>query len=335
MSGATVVVSGNDIIMVATAGENGAYTKIGHGDDLFSPTTAIAALAGSGTRSGDITVRAASNILLSDGMIGHVNDASGAIALDGKTQIVASEGDPTNPAGGSIVADSNSEFSGADELRFYVPERSSNDVQVGALLNGVAFVGAETDPSILQRDDEFTVNITGAAPSVPGEHMNAFNTGPAPTNAAKFAFYYNAIELIAPPVVPPVVTPGGGGNGAAGGNGAGGNGAGGEGAFGGVAQRPILTIAQALGIFPRDRTANDWQRENEGLFTGFNPFGMFFEGYDHYDTNGNPVFHFIFANQLDSSLMSPVGFEDVLERQERILEEEEEENEEEAEASAE
>ena len=227
----------------------------------------------------------------------------------------------TDPTGGSIIADANSEFAGFDELRFYVPERSSNDVQAGALLNGEAFVGAETDPSLLQRDDEFTVNITGVAPSTPMEHGNAINTGPAPTNAAGFAFYYKSIEL----TNPPVVVPGGGGSGGAGAGGSGG--AGGVGGSGGAAGRPFLTLAQALGLFPRDKTLDDWQRENEGLYTGFNPFGMFFEGYDHYDVNGNPIYHFVFANELDSSLVRPVETEDVLKSQERILNEEEEEKE--------
>lgn len=87
------------------------------------------------------------------------------------------------------------------------------------------------------------------------------------------------------------------------------------------------TLAQALGLFPVDRTQNDWQRENEALYTGFISFGMFFEGYDHYDPNGNPVFHFVFANRLDSSLMGGTPFEDVPSTQERILEEEAEEDE--------
>ena len=47
---------------------------------------------------------------------------------------------------------------------------------------------------------------------------------------------------------------------------------------------------------PDDKSKSDWLRENEARFTGFNPYGMYFEGYDHYDLNGEPVFHFVFTN---------------------------------------
>ncbi|MEC5125914.1 filamentous hemagglutinin N-terminal domain-containing protein [Verrucomicrobiales bacterium BCK34] len=317
MSGAIDVIAGNDIIMVATAGDKGAYTKIGHGDDLYSPTSSIDALGGSGAREGDITVTAGSDIASADSMIGHVNHVSSAVALGGVTQIAASANAVTDPSGGSIIADENSEFTGVDELRFYVAERSSNDIQADALLNGEAFIGAETDPSILQRDDEFTVNITGVAPSMPGEHGNAINTGPSPTNAASFAFYYNSIELTNPPVVIPGGSEGGG-------SGDGGADVDGEGSAGGGSDRTFLSVAEARELYPEDKLLEEWQRENEGLFTGFSPFGMFFVGFDHYDVNGNPTFHFVFANELDSSLITPPEFEDVLESQEQILEEEEE-----------
>lgn len=304
MSGAINVVSGNDITMVVTDGSEGAYAKIGHGDDLFSLFSTIDSLSGSGTRSGDITVTAASDILMIDSMIGHVNHVSVATALDGVTQIAVSTVDPTDPGAGSIVADGDSEITGEDELRIYLPERSSNVIQAGALLNGEAFAGAEIDPSPAQRDDEFTVATTGVGPSMPGQHSNAIGTGPAPTNAASFAFYYNSIGLTEAPVLPPVVTPEDGGSSSTGGGGF-------FGSFAGF-DSPLFDLARALGLLPNDRILNDWQRENEELFTGFNSFGIYFEGYAQYDSNGGPIFNFIFSNMVDSSQSLPGDFDDFL-----------------------
>lgn len=292
-----------------------------HPDDLFSPSSTIDSLAGSGNRSGDIKVSSSANIVLVDGMIGHVNNASetstaGASAAGGSTQIAVSTADPTDPAGGSLLADSSSEFGGADEVRIYVPERSSNDVEVGALINGVSFAGAAVDPTTAQRDDEFTINVTGVQNVALNQHSNAFDSGPAPVNAGSFAFYYNSVQL-----TDPVVPPGGGGTG----TGTGGDGDGGIGTSGGFGGRGLLfTLAEVFNLFPEDKAQSDWQRENEALFTGFNPFSMFFEGYDHYDVNGNPVYHFIFSNRLDSELRVEVGYEDVLKLQERMLEEDSE-----------
>ncbi|MEC5125121.1 hypothetical protein VSU19_00040, partial [Verrucomicrobiales bacterium BCK34] len=202
-SGKIDVEAANSIYLTATNGEFGAYAKIGHGDDLFSPTSTIGALSGSGTRQGDINVSAGVNLVSLDSMVGHVNDATGATATGGSTQIAVSTSAPKDPAAGSILADSDSEFSGAEDVRFYLPERSNNDVEAGALINGEAFAGAEVDPSVSQRDDEFTVEITGVQPSTPGEHTNSLDSGPAPVNAARFAFNYNSIELTDPVVVPP------------------------------------------------------------------------------------------------------------------------------------
>ncbi|MEC5125211.1 hypothetical protein VSU19_00495 [Verrucomicrobiales bacterium BCK34] len=289
-SGSITVAAGGELFLTAANGGFGAYSQIGHGDDLFSSATSISALAGSGSRGGDIRVSAGTDMVLTDGMIGHVNDASTAIATGGSTQVAVSTNDPADPSVGSLIADSDSEFSGEDEVRFYVPERSSNDVQAGALINGEAFAGAEVDPSAAQRDDEFTIEITGVEESTPGEHSNVFGTGPAPVNAGSFAFYYNSIELTDPAVVPPVDSGDTGGGSANDGNSGGGNnGAGGGGG-------PLFTFAQFLRMAPDDKSKSDWLRENEARFTGFNPYGMYFEGYDHYDLNGEPVFHFVFTN---------------------------------------
>ena len=293
-SGMIDVISGNDIFLTTANGDTGAYAKIGHGDDLFSLSSTIGALAGSGTRDGGIKVSAASDIVMLNGMIGHVNHAATSATATGSTQIAVSTAASTDPAGGSLVADSDSEFAGSDELRFYLSERSSNDVQAGAFFNGVAFEGAETDPSELQRDDEFTVFITGDQTVMPDEHGNTFDTGAAPSNAGSFAFYYNSIELVTVPdiVIPGTHPVGGGGSGS--GDSGGGSGQGGSGGvFGG------FSLFQFLGMFPSDKAQSDWIRENEGLYTGFNTFGMFFEGYDQYDVNGNPVVHFDLSNDFD------------------------------------
>ncbi|MEC5126562.1 hypothetical protein VSU19_07375, partial [Verrucomicrobiales bacterium BCK34] len=82
-----------------------------------------------------------------------------------------------------------------------------------------------------------------------------------------------------------------------------------------------FTLAEFLGLVSEDKAQSDWQRENEGLFTGFNPYGMYFEGFDQYDANGNPIFHFIFSNGLDSTVRVQVGYEDVLSVQDRLLDE--------------
>ncbi|MDF1825545.1 MAG: hypothetical protein P1U68_12940 [Verrucomicrobiales bacterium] len=301
ISGDINVVSGESISISSLDGDLGAYSKIGHGDDLFSTANTIDTLSGSGNRIGDINVSAVSDIVLSNGMIGHVNHASqlsgaGASALGGITQIAVSAAAPTDPTGGSLIADSESEFSGADELRFYLPERSNNQIAVDALLNGESFVGAEVDPSATQRDDEFTVDITGVIPSSPNEHDNAFGTGPSPTNAAGFAFYYNSIELTDPPVE--VSTEGGGTSG---------------GSF-------LFTLADFLNLRPEDKTEGDWLRENERRITGFNSFEMYYEGYEQYDVNGRSVYHLIFTNHVDSRLEVEVDFEDILSLQDRFSE---------------
>ncbi len=297
-SGMIDVISGNDILLTAANGAGGAYAKIGHGDDLFSQASSISALAGAGARSGDIKVSAASDIALADGMIGHVNQAATSATGTGSTQIAVSTTDPTDPAGGSLVADSDAEFAGPDELRFYLPERSNNEVQAGAFLNGVAFEGAETDPSEVQRDDEFTVLITGDQNLTVDEHENAFDTGPAPSNAGNFAFYYNSIALLdVPDPVDPGTDPVGGGTdplipgGGSGPSIPGQEEDGGE--FGG------FSLFEFLGMFPDDKSKNDWLREREEAFTGFNLFRIFFEGYEQYDLDGNPVFQFPFSNFTD------------------------------------
>ncbi|MDF1825546.1 MAG: filamentous hemagglutinin N-terminal domain-containing protein [Verrucomicrobiales bacterium] len=293
------VVSGNDISLTATNAESGAYAKIGHGDDFLPSSAEILFVSGGGDRSGNINVSASADIALSDGMIGHVN----SVALDagvtgsGITQIAVSTSDPTDPTQGSLVADSNSEFAGPDELRIYLPERSNNEVEAGVLMNAVSFAGGETDPSLTQGEDEFTVNITGVAPSTPGEHGNVFGSGFAPTNAGRFAFYYNSIELTDSLVV--------------------------ESAESGspieVASSPF-TLADFLRIRPEDRAESDWLREKERLFSGFNAFAMYYEGYEQYDVNGNPVYQLVFSNHLGAQVRIEVGFGAVLSIQDSLFE---------------
>lgn len=116
-----------------------------------------------------------------------------------------------DPLGGILTADAASEFVGADELRFYLPRRASNQIATGALLNEVSFPGARIDPSDTQRYDEFVVHITGDVDSSPNQHANSFTSGAAPTtNPAGYGFYYDTISLIAGIGRSPSGGPGGG-----------------------------------------------------------------------------------------------------------------------------
>ncbi|MCG8599258.1 MAG: hypothetical protein MI807_03860, partial [Verrucomicrobiales bacterium] len=267
--GGDVTVDSGSNITLASNGTTGASAKIGHGDDLSSP-----ALSGTGEREGDIEVSAGADITMTDAMIGHVNSATNATATGGSTQIGAARTDPTDPTAGSVIADADSEFQGEDELRFYVPRRANNQVAAGALLNGVSFVGAETDPSETQRIDEFTINILGDRILFPNEHANAFGTGPAPQNAGNFAFYYDTILLEDLPPLPPVQP---------------------------EPPLPPVPLTDSLFslLFPDDRTTDDWRREQEEEFSGFNPWGVYYEGFDQYGLYGESIFSTGSGNTLE------------------------------------
>lgn len=269
LQGDISVRSGRNLSLEASHGAGLAYAKIGHGDDFDE---AFAALAVNADLSGDIEVFAGANLTLEDAMIGHANAFSPATASGGVTQIAASGQNPADPDGGDLVADADSEFAGAGELRFYLPRRGNNQIEPGARLNGVAFVGAAPDPSPQQRDDEYTIHIIGEMPSDPAEHGNAFGTGPAPANAAGFAFYYDTIAigaLVVDPGVPGVPTP----------------------------EDPDVEIPGGdpgdegiLPLFLDDRTLDDWLREREEEYSGFGSFRIYYEGFEQYCPNGDSIF---------------------------------------------
>lgn len=288
MSGSVTASAGTNITMTATNAANAAYSKIGNGDDF---TGGLAILGGSGSRSGDVTVAAGNDITMTDAMIGHVNSVSSATDTGSTTLIGASRNDPDGAnGGGNIVADGASEFSGGSELRFYIPRRANNQIGAGSLLNGVAWNGAEVDPSPTQRIDEFTINVTGDNTLVLDQHDNTLGSGPAPINAGSFAFYYDTIvleEVILPEVFEPTPPP-------------------------------------FSSFFPFDQDRDDPNHENDQLFTGFNTFSIYYEGYDQYSRDGGSIFDYLNGNTLDGQ-GAGTDEEDVLRRQQRILEEEAEE----------
>lgn len=282
--GKIVVTSGADILMEALNGANFSYSKIGHGDDL--PASASSFPSGD-ERSGDIQVGAASNITLRDSMIGHVNSSSAAVLSGGVTKIAASMAAPTDPLGGILTADAASEFVGADELRFYLPRRASNQIATGALLNEVSFPGARIDPSDTQRYDEFVVHITGDVDSSPNQHANSFTSGAAPTtNPAGYGFYYDTISLIAGSGDLPLEVPGGGtGGGPGSGNGSS------SGTGSGQVTPPTVSRPIDYSFFvPDDKTKNDWLKKRGKKFSGFGDYEILYEGFDQYGITGESLF---------------------------------------------
>ncbi|NLT71830.1 MAG: hypothetical protein GXX91_14225, partial [Verrucomicrobiaceae bacterium] len=274
LGGDISVTSGGDIDLTAVNGTDAAYAKIGHGHDFpvslsaFSPVAEI---------TGDILVGAAANISLTDAMIGHLNAASSAAMVGGKTQIGVSLADPADPSGGNLLADAQSEFHGADGLRFYLPQRTNNQIAAGASLNGATFPGAAPDPFDHQRDDEYTRNILGDVPQTPNEHDNLFGTGPSPGNAAGYAFYYDTITLVAGAGLPPETeTPDGGD----------------------TASPPFIVLPvdtnpllRWLGLLPDDRTFDDWLRDREKEFSRSGTFRILYENFEQYNQIGLSTFH--------------------------------------------
>ena len=279
MDGNIRVNSGSDIVIEAPGGSDLAYAKIGHGDDFSGPFAAV--LGTNGTMSGDIEVGAARDITLVDGMIGHVNASSPGTAGPGVTQIGVSRDDPTDPNGGTLTADADSEFSGSDELRFYLPRRGNNQIAAGALLNGEVYTGARPDPSPVQGEDEYTINIIGDVMLTPNEHGNVFGTGPAPATAAGYAFYYDTI-VMGDLVLPPGGGPDDGGPG-----------------LDPDTETPIDPDDDFLRFILDDRTLDDWQRDREKVYSGFGRYGIYYENFDHYGFFGESTFHLFFANGLD------------------------------------
>jgi len=174
-----------------------------------------------------------------------------------------------DPAGGSLIADAASQFHGEDELRFYLPRRGNNQIAAGAILNGALWSGASTDPAPVQRIDEYTVNIIGNPNSTPNEHGNVFGTGPAPATAAGFAFYYDTILMGPAPVGPTPPTPP---------------------TDPGTPLPPVAPAPDFPSFFPDDRTTDDWQREQEDLYSGPGQANFYYEGFNQYGFFGESIF---------------------------------------------
>jgi len=295
MSGDIAVTSGNNVsIQALSAIISGAYGKIGHGDDMRT-----VGLAGTGVRSGNIQVSADRSVIVAQGMIGHVNSISNATP-SGETWIGVSRANPTDSAGGNLVVDANSEIAGADGLRFYVPRRQNNQVAAGAKLNGITFTGGLSDPTETQRNDEYTRYIqTPNGLRFPNQHDHTLGSGPDPTNAGNFAFYFDTITFIDgpdTPVVPIPTTPP-------------------------VPQvppvPPLPPGPDYRGSILDDRAIDDWLREQEGLYSNPGLTDIIYEGYPQYGPNGEAIYDFNNASGSSSS----EDEEDILKRQLRLLRE--------------
>ena len=280
MGGAIVVTAGTEIDIASQALTDASYAKIGHGDDLRA---GFAAFSGTGDRSGDIVVSTGGNVSLTGGMVGHVNSLSGATALAGVTQIGVSRDNPADPAGGSLIADASSQFHGEDELRFYLPRRGNNQIAAGAILNGAVWSGAPTDPSPVQRIDEFTINIISDPSSTPNEHTNVIGSGPAPANAAGFAFYYDTILLGPAPFVPgPPKDPSDPS----------------DPGFPGTLP-PLVTDPDLASLLPDDRTTDEWQRDHEDAYSGPGEVNIYYEGFGQYGFFGESIFELNDSGLID------------------------------------
>jgi hypothetical protein len=302
MSGDIRLSAQGDVALSANLASS-AYTKIGHGDDLRG---AFIGVSGTGSRSGDIEVGAGGDVALANATIGHRNRTSPATLGTGTTQIGVSRLDPENPAGGSLIATGASEFTGADELRFYLPRRTNNQMVAGTLLNGTIWPGPPVDPSFTRGVEELTIHWIGGTPANPNEHTNQFGSGASPVNAAGYAFYYDTLVFGAPPQ-PPVTPPSGS------------NGPGGPGTPAGQGlpptTPPIVPVGGGDFFFSDDPVYDDWVRELEARYSEPGLTEIFYEGYSQYGINGASIFDFL-STVTDSSGESE---EEILRRHLRYL----------------
>ncbi|MDF1740835.1 MAG: filamentous hemagglutinin N-terminal domain-containing protein [Verrucomicrobiales bacterium] len=278
ISGTTSVTASGGSISLDGSSTTGAYAKIGHGDDLDSSI-------GRGDRSGDILVASATDITLTGGMIGQINsavDPAQVTSLSGITQIGVSQLDPADENGGTLTADVESEFQGTDSLEFYLPQRENNQIAAGARLNGVAYEGARQDPTVDQLPEEFAVNVINPDGSTVagniGDNLIGASRDTAGTTPQNFGFFFDTIELVDAPPVEDDTTDGGDGDGGSSG-----------------------FRFDAMNYLPsNDRLVDDERREAEQLYTGFNPYSMYYEGYEQYDSSGNIIFNVLFMDGLGS-----------------------------------
>ena len=141
---------GNNLRTYDGNGIHDAYVKIGHGDwQRDDPTR-----SGSGTRSGDISVNVGNTANFDHTLVGHRDLAAGFPSDDssGTTIVGVSRANPFFGGAGQLIATNGSVFTSGvvagilfDELRFYMPGRSSNLLAMDTRLNSgaVTFVGNE------------------------------------------------------------------------------------------------------------------------------------------------------------------------------------------------
>jgi filamentous hemagglutinin family protein len=168
------------------------YAKIGHGDHVLGQ---VSSASGGGEGEGDLSISFGRSLELFGGAIGHGRSGLTPSAFGGTVQIAVAASRPTDPSGGYLLADRQAEIYGPEGLRLYLPGRASNRIAAGALLNGVAWRGLGSPLTFAQRPDEFVIHVVGDLRLSPNQHTNLLGSGPAPSNGAVYAFYYDTIEV--------------------------------------------------------------------------------------------------------------------------------------------
>ncbi|HRQ87391.1 MAG TPA: hypothetical protein PLA50_01245 [Bacteroidia bacterium] len=255
------------------------YAKIGHGDDVRGTS---ASLGGTGDRAGNIELTSGESIEMQSALVGHVNGDSSATPVAGShtwIALVDENGELLiDPSAGNLIADATSEFSGADEVRLYVPRRANNQVAAGAKINGFAYDGGVDDPQLVQRPDEYTnhwIDGENGTSGTLGQRDTLLGSGPDPVVSAGYAFYYDLIEIGTPPPVVPT-DPGAGGN--SGGGSAGGGG------------QAVQRATDYRRLVPDDRTRDEWRRKQEREYSRWGDYGIYYEGYSQYGLHGESVY---------------------------------------------
>lgn len=275
--GDVAVEAGGSLSAQSPGAANAAYAKIGHGDDARG---AFSSLGGTGTRDGDLSVAAGTDLTMAGALIGHVNAESPATAIGGRTWIGVARSQPDDPDAGTLAADAASEFSGAEEVRLYLPRRASNEVAASAKINGQTYDGGVADPWPVQRPDESTNYLqTDSGTTQPGEHDNAMGSGPA-LPAGGYAFHYDLVVLGGSfPVDPNLpVDPG-------------------NPTHPEIPQPPTLPTPPPvvgpdyLGFFLDDRAYDDWLRSLERLYSGPGSGRILYEGYPQYGPYGESIYN--------------------------------------------
>lgn len=176
ISGTIDVIVGNDLFLTGdegTTNENSyKYSKIGHGARAQTSQTQVVDRNDSmnnGSWNGDIFVKVGNDLSLQDGFIGHIDSQSRQTSVSsgsGDTIIAVSRSNPNYLEGGNgaLVADEFSGFSSANqglggELRFYMPNRPSNQIEIGATINGAEYSGTPNGVAVLNGDQIGSENL--------------------------------------------------------------------------------------------------------------------------------------------------------------------------------